>query len=45
MTRDVTKQPFTGAVHGVEIAIPGSAPDHDAEIPDEERLRAALIKE
>jgi hypothetical protein len=32
-------------VNWVEIEIPEGAPDYDAEIPQEERLKAALIKE
>jgi hypothetical protein len=32
-------------VHWVEIEIPDEARDFDAEIPDEQRLEAALVKE
>jgi hypothetical protein len=45
VTRDYGVHEFTGDVHWVEIEIPAGTPDHDAEIPDEERLNAALIKE
>ncbi len=45
VTRDYTTHEFTGDVHWVEIEIPEGAPDSDAEISGEERLKAALIKE
>lgn len=45
VTRDYSVNAFTGEVNWVEIEIPEGAPDNDAEISEEERLNAALIKE
>jgi arylsulfatase len=45
VTPDYTAREFTGEVNWVEIEIPEGAPDYDAEVPREERLKAALIKE
>jgi arylsulfatase len=45
VTRDYATHEFTGDVHWVEIEIPEGAPDSDAEVSGEERLKAALVKE
>lgn len=45
VTPDYSVHRFTGTVHWVEIEIPDIAHDHDDEIPDEQRLEAALIRE
>jgi arylsulfatase len=45
VTRDYSVHRFTGAVHWVEIEIPDVARDFDHEVPDEQRLEAALIRE
>ncbi|GAA2508805.1 arylsulfatase AtsD [Streptomyces thermolineatus] len=45
VTPDYTVNEFTGKVNWVEITIPEGASDHDAEIPPEERMRAARIVE
>jgi arylsulfatase len=45
VTRDYSVHRFTGSVHWVDIEIPDDAHDFDAEIPDERRLEAALIRE
>jgi arylsulfatase len=45
VSRDYTVHEFTGEVNWVEIEIPDSAPDHDAEISAAERLEVALVRE
>lgn len=45
VTRDYAVHEFTGEVNWVEIELPEGAPDHDEEVPDEERLKAALVRE
>lgn len=45
VTNDYTVQKFNGEVNWVEIEIPTGAKDDDAEITDEQRMRAALITE
>jgi hypothetical protein len=45
VTRDYSVRRFTGSVHWVDIEIPDDSRDSDNEIPDEQRLEAALIKE
>lgn len=45
VTPDYTVTEFTGQVNWVEITIPEGAPDHDAEITPDERMRAARIVE
>ena len=45
VTRDYSVHRFTGAVHWVEIEIPDDAHDSDDEVPDEQRLGAALVRE
>jgi hypothetical protein len=45
VTRDYSVHRFTGSVHWVDIEIPDDAHDFDAEVPDEQRLEAALVKE
>ncbi len=45
VTRDYAASDFTGVVNWVEIEIPEGAPDNDAEISGEERLRASLVRE
>jgi arylsulfatase len=45
VTPDYERHQFSGDVKWVEIRIPEGAADHDAEVTDEQRLEAALIKE
>jgi arylsulfatase len=45
VTRDYSVHQFTGSVGWVDIEIPENARDSDHEIPDEQRLEAALVKE
>jgi len=45
VTDDYPVHEFTGEVSWVEIEIPMGAKDDDADISDEQRLRAALITE
>ena len=45
MTRDYSVHHFSGHVHWVDIEIPDDARDSDHEIPDEQRLEVALVKE
>jgi arylsulfatase len=45
VTRDYSVRRFTGDVHWVDIEIPEDAPDFDDQIPAEQRLEAALVKE
>jgi arylsulfatase len=45
VTDDYTVHEFSGQVSWVEIEIPEGARDDDAEIPGEERLQAALVRE
>lgn len=45
VTNDYTVRKFNGEVNWVEIEIPTGARDDDAEISDEQRMRAALITE
>jgi arylsulfatase len=45
VTRDYPVHEFTGEVNWVDIEVPEGAPDHDAEVPAEERLTAVLVKE
>lgn len=45
VTPDYTLHVFDGEVNWVELEIPEGAPDNDAEVPIEERLRAAMTVE
>ena len=45
VTRDYTVHRFRGQVSWVELEIPEGAPDNDAEVPAEERWKAALVTE
>jgi arylsulfatase len=45
VTRDYSAATFSGDVRWVEIEIPEGARDNDAEVSNEERINAALIRE
>jgi len=45
VTRDYKWHRFRGVVNWVEIEIPEGAPDCEAEVPVEERWKAALVTE
>lgn len=45
VTQDYEVHEFTGDVNWVEIEIPLDGRDHDAEITEEDRMRAALTVE
>jgi arylsulfatase len=45
VTRDYSVRRFTGSVRWVDIEIPADSRDCDGEIPDEQRMEVALVKE